>query len=325
MKYVNTSDCIPMPELDRKYYDQSNFFFIKNVIQKDGFDSAYPIRGIYNKEKEKFEIFDGIHRLKVAEALEIKKIPFIDDTGILSRTMAIAKGIKANKSHAAYNPMDIAYNIKALSEEILKYRNTINKKKGFISETEINRPRGRPAQYDLSAIANYLQMRVEQVSEYLSLLKLPEDVQNLMGQGKLRITYALILLKLYNTPYASKISSLARDCIAKGWGLIRLESIVKSIISKGSYQEDAKLCGICKKPFSLEQRSPFICSNCFNEAKNIKEENTREYMKKYLKFNNHAEEMKKQGKIITPKLQDYLDELHRGWLGKNIDQPSYIR
>jgi len=325
MKYINTSDCIPMLELDRKYYDQSNFFFIKNVIQKDGFDRAYPIRGIYNKEKGKFEIFDGIHRLKAAEALEIKKIPFIDDTSFLTRPMAIAKGIKANKTHAAYNPMDISNNIKALSEVLYKYRNTINREKGGYFGIRNNPLGGRPIQYDLSELANYLQMSVERVSEYLSLQKLPDDVRNLMGQGKLRISYALILLKLNNTIHSAKIPSLARDCIAKGWGLSRLESIVKSIINKGSYQEDAKLCGICKKLFSLEQQSPFICSNCFNRFKDLKEYEKSIAMQKYLKFNNRIEEMKKQDKVITPKLSDYVDKLYREWKGEIPAQPSYIR
>jgi ParB-like chromosome segregation protein Spo0J len=323
---VNTSECIPMPELNRKYYDQSNFFYLKNVIQHDGFDKSYPIRAIYNKKKKKYEVFDGIHRLRVAEALEIKKIHLLDESSFLTRAMAIAKGIKANKSHASYNPIDIAHNLKALSERLKSGLIEIeNTRKGVIRRAPKNPLGGRPLQYDLSELANQTSMTVDKVSEYLRLLKLPEEVQDLVGQGKLWLTSALILLKLDNTQYESRISGLAKDSISGGWSSRKLESIVKSIISKGSYQEDAKLCGFCKKPFPMEQRSPYICPDCFNKFKIIKENEKTIAMRKYLKFNNHAEELKKQGKIITPKLQDYLDELHRGWLGKNIDQPSYIR
>ena len=102
-RYVRTRDCVPMPELLRDFYNPPQFAYLKRVIAKDGFKTQYSVRGIWNRRKKKHEIFDGIHRWKVAEALGIAKIPLIDETGMLTRQKALAEGIKANVTHAPYD------------------------------------------------------------------------------------------------------------------------------------------------------------------------------------------------------------------------------
>ena len=97
---VKTADCIPLPELERQFYDQSNYRYLRRIIETEGFKPCYPIRAVFNGRKGVYEVFDGTHRLKVAQDLGISRIPLIDETGILTRQQAIAEGIKANKTHA---------------------------------------------------------------------------------------------------------------------------------------------------------------------------------------------------------------------------------
>ncbi|MGQ9759184.1 MAG: ParB/RepB/Spo0J family partition protein [Candidatus Methanomethylicaceae archaeon] len=111
VKYVKTEDCEPLEELERRFYSDSSFSYLLKTIERDGFKSCYPVRAIFNEKKGKYEVFDGIHRTKVAQRLDIKTIPLIDETGKLARQQAIAEGIKANQTHAYYSPMDKARNL----------------------------------------------------------------------------------------------------------------------------------------------------------------------------------------------------------------------
>ena len=97
VKVVKTADCTPMPELERTFYDPSHYRYLRNIIEKEGLKSAYPVRAIYSEKKKKFQVFDGIHRTKIAQDLGISSIPLIDETGLLNKQEAIAEGIKATR------------------------------------------------------------------------------------------------------------------------------------------------------------------------------------------------------------------------------------
>ena len=103
---VSPNDCIPMKEMERDFYNSTNYLYIKRRINDKGFNDAYAPRAIPNEELRKYEVFDGIHRLKAAQDLELKTIPLIVED--ISREDAIIEGYTANRSHAWYNAIDKA-------------------------------------------------------------------------------------------------------------------------------------------------------------------------------------------------------------------------
>jgi len=305
-KYVNPSDCIPMQELEREFYDPSNFSYLRRVMERDGFKPCYPPRGIFNDEIGKFEIFDGIHRLAVAKGLGISKIPLEDETGILTRSQAIVEGIKANKTHAYYNPIDMARHLKTLSDSLTSARpcNSL----------------GRPETVSLTKLAEQTGMSEKTISQYMQLLRLPEEVQKMIGQGKLKLSHAVILLRLVGTAYVGMIDQLAQDVQTMGLSKRELERRVEAIKKKGYFEEDAKICVGCKKVFPKDSVSnPCLCPKCVTRLKSDEftkstDEERRKALSDYLVFRNLLEERyTKKGLQIPEKPQRFLEKLREAW------------
>lgn len=305
-KYVNTKDCLPMPELVRDFYNDSAFRHLKRVIEKDGFKKVYPVRAIFNGRIERYEIFDGIHRLKVAQALDIKKIPLEDETGLLTREQAIAEGIKANTTHASYNDIDKAKHLKTLGESFASKRR--------------HKSVGRPETVSLSALAEHTGMDEKYISYLIGLLRLPRSVQKLIGEGKLRSSVASLLLRLEKTLYKNRIPKLAEKIVAEGWSYRKVLSVVEAIKKKGYYEEDTKVCVGCKRAFPKESVShPCLCPECVGRLRSGKLELTpnkarTKAMQKFLRHRHYAEEhFTKRGKPIPPKYAEYIEKLHDEW------------
>jgi hypothetical protein len=199
-KYVDTDDVVCMPELDRPYYNSHSYNHLKAIIQKDSFKSQYAIRVIWDNKLRKWVTFDGNHRLLIAKELEIKRIPILDETNLITRSKAIAEGIKANTSHAYYNAIDLAKNAKQLLKSLTTKPN--------------HKSVGRPVT-GIVDVAEMLGMSERRLRNYLNLLELPEDVQVLVGKG-FGMSNALVLFKLLNTPHSSMISEIAHDANSKG-------------------------------------------------------------------------------------------------------------
>jgi ParB-like chromosome segregation protein Spo0J len=315
-KLVKTTDCIPMPELERTFYDQSNFRYLRKVIDSEGFKSAYPVRAVFNGRRSVFEVFDGIHRTKIAQDLGIPRIPLIDETGILTRQQAIAEGIKANKTHASYNPIDIARHLKVLGESLSEAR---KRDDSF----------GRPERFSLILLAQETGMSEKSISQYLQLLRLPEDVQTMVGEGTLKFSYALVLLRLDKTPYKHMIPKLAQEVNREGLSRRELERKVETIRRKG-YDDDTKACVGCKRAFPKEHLSyPCLCPSCVqklrSEAKmepnlNPKTDKRTEAMRNYLGLNALlSERWTQKGKEIPEKAKEYLEQLHEEWKNTPIE------
>jgi ParB family chromosome partitioning protein len=307
-KRFKVKDIVPMKELEREFYDPSKLLNLKKSIAVDGFDDAYPIRVIWNPKLKKFEAFDGIHRLLATIANEIPTIPVIDETGLMTRQQALIKGIKANFSHASYNPIDMARHLTTAAESLGAVR-----KSGA----------GRPAKWNLEILAKQMNMSVQSVSNYLQLLDLPEDIQTQVGQGKLKFSLALVLLRLNKTAHKHLIPKLANEAVAQGISRRELERRVESVLNKG-YYDDTKLCVGCKRAFPKEHLSyPCLCPSCIQKLRlgakiepspNLETDKRNEAMRDFLKLNALLDERwTKKGKKIPEKAKEYLEELHEKW------------
>ena len=89
---VKVDLCDPMPEIARKFYDQTNQLYLQKILRDSGFNSCYAVRGIRNKKTGRYEVFDGCHRLQAVKANIEDGGPnwiwLIDETAYLTRPMA---------------------------------------------------------------------------------------------------------------------------------------------------------------------------------------------------------------------------------------------
>jgi ParB family chromosome partitioning protein len=307
---------MPMPELERTFYDQSNYRYLRNIIAKEGFKPAYPVRAVFSERKKKYEVFDGIHRIKIAQDLGIPRISLIDETGLVTRQEAIAEGIKANKTHAPYNYIDLARNLQRLGESFSELRKNDSSK-------------GRPEKYSLAILAEKTGMSEKSISQYLQLLRLPEDVQALVGTGRLPYSHALVLLRLDRTAYRYMIPQLAQQVVREGMNRRELERRVESVLRKG-YVDDTKVCVGCKRAFPKEHLSyPCLCPSCVQKLRNGEKLGSPSFgadartkaMRDYLKLNALLEERwTKKRKEIPEKARQYLEKLHSRWMSATFSE-----
>ena len=300
---IKTDDCVAMPELSRQFYNDSAYRYLKRIIEKDGFNKAYAVRAVWNGRKKKWEVFDGIHRLKVAQDLEIKKIPLIDETDFYNRRQAIAEGIKANKTHASYNPIDLARHLRVLGEHLAK----ISKKR---------QKTGRPATIARRQLSEHTGMDESLIKHYISLLRLPRDVQDMIGQGKLSTSKAVELVSLVDTPYEDQIPTLAEKIVKEGWTRDRVRAVVHSIKRKGNYPSfTSKPCEICGKvPPQDILTNISACPPCATNVRNSKvkaiKDERDELLQKWLRWSNHLENLQRDHVEIDPHLKGYVQKLH---------------
>ena len=296
-----------MPELERQFYDQSNYRYLRRIIETEGFKPCYPIRAVFNGRKGVYAVFDGIHRLKVAQDLGISRIPLIDETGVLTRQNAIAEGIKANKTHAYYNSMDMAKHLKLLGEALTAVR---KRKRNSV---------GRPEKVSLALLAKETGMSEKSISQYLQLLRLPEDVQTMVGEGKIKFSYALVLLRLDKTAYKHLIPKLAQDVYKQGISRRELERKVEAIRKKG-YFVNTKVCVGCNRAFPKESVSnPCLCPECVGKLRSGNFEATpnkerTKAMQKFLSVNRFVKKLRKEGEEVPAWLEERLERIHERWV-----------
>jgi hypothetical protein len=175
---------------------------------------------------------------------------------------------------------------------------------------------GRPESVSLSTLAELTGMSGKSISQYLQLLRLPEEVLTMVGTGKLNLSCALILLRLDKTAFKHLIPKLAEEVLREGLSRRELEKKVESIRRKG-YEDDTKVCVGCKKAFPKENLSyPCLCPSCVQKLRYGAEvEPTfNPAMRNYLRLNALLEDRwTKKGKEIPEKAQKYLKRLYDEW------------
>lgn len=309
---IRLKDCVPMPEVERQYYNHLDYLDLKKVIKKDGYDRAYPVRVLWNNRKRAFEVFDGIHRLSIMKELRISKtIPAIDESKFLTRTEAIAIGIKVNRFRAPYNPIDLARALKALGRGLAKAKSG----------------KTRPFTVSRDEVAEWARMSVAKVSQYWKLLELPEDVVDLLGTDRLKFTHGRALTKLLGTPYEDRISELAQRVIDQDLSARDLEKAINSIKQTGVYSDDST-CPACNKIMPREMFGR-VCVDCMGKLHSgeFDEESTEKHneaRRRYLKFRSIVER-NYPNDSAPENAKRKLQQLHEEWLPRQNDtQRGYI-
>jgi len=258
IKYLKTEDCIPMPELGRSYYDQTSYFYLKNTLEKEGWKPNYPASAIFNEKLGKWEVFVGVHRLKIAKELGIHEIPVVQSH--VTREQAIADGIKSNMKQGPYNPIDIAYHMDALRKGLVFIRTDKNYE--------------RPTEYDVGFISRTYGWSQPTVYRYLSLLHLPVEVQEMVGKRIIGMRHALALLKLEDP---LKMAAMAEECASKGWSLRETEKKVELALKNPDVVPQYKACTECGRGFQKEKITRItdeLCPDCLLKRR---ERQHREY------------------------------------------------
>jgi ParB family chromosome partitioning protein len=181
----------PNPFQPRRTFDEAALTELADSIKASGLLQPVIVRAVGSR----YELVAGERRWRAVQRLGWEKIPAIvrdfDDRTVL--TVALLENLQRDD----LSSIDAALGYQRLVVEFQ------------LAPAEVARLVGK----DRSTIANTLR-----------LLKLPEDVQDLVQSRALSEGHARALLALTDT---TTMSRMAKDIVAKGWSVREVESLVR--------------------------------------------------------------------------------------------------
>lgn len=210
--YLDVNSVVPNPFQPRIRFDEKRLQDLAETIRQNGL--IQPI--IVRKTAGRYEIVSGERRWQASKLANLSHIPVIlksyDDRRMLESALI------ENLEREDLNPMEIAKAIRSLQERF------------NVTQDEIAAKLSK----DRSTISNLLR-----------LLSLPEEVQQLLMDGKIEFGHAKAILSLQ--PDSARIE-LGRKIAAEGWSVRRAEAEVRRLTKSISLTESQAE----KKDASLE-------------------------------------------------------------------------
>jgi ParB family transcriptional regulator, chromosome partitioning protein len=187
----------PSPLQPRSYFDQASLDQLAQSIEAHGV--VQPI--VLRRKHDRYELVAGERRWRAAKLAGLARIPAvvkeIDDKNLLE--LALIENIQRED----LNPIEEAQAYKKLIETV-----------GLTQESLAQRV-GRDRSY---------------ITNYLRLLRLPDDIQKLVAEGKLSTGHARTLLGLVGLDEQRRI---ARRVLDKGMSVRDTEALVRQLTEGG--------------------------------------------------------------------------------------------
>ena len=188
---VSIDQIEPNPNQPRRTFLKDDLDDLSNSIIEKGIIQPLIVRKI-NDKKDVYQIVAGERRWRAAQLARVHKVPVVVRSFSDVEVLEIA--IIENIQRADLNPIDEANGYQQL---MVKYNHTQDKLSKVLGKSR-------------SHIANLLR-----------LLNLPNDVQILLGSGKISIGHARALIT------RSDASSLAKEIIRKKLSVREIEKLIK--------------------------------------------------------------------------------------------------
>ncbi len=191
VKEININLIKPNPNQPRKHFNEESLKELADSIKEKGI-----LQPIIVREKDGYyEIIAGERRWRAAQSVGLMEIPAIIRNDITEKEqyeMSLIENIQREN----LNPIELAL---SYNELITKYG---------LTHDDISKVIGKSR----SSITNTLR-----------LLKLPDEVKNMIAQGKLSEGHGRVLLALDNN---DQIIKLAKECVEKNLSVRDLEDII---------------------------------------------------------------------------------------------------
>ena len=194
---VSIDQIEPNPNQPRRTFLKDDLDDLSNSIIEKGIIQPLIVRKI-NDKKDVYQIVAGERRWRAAQLARVHKVPVVVRSFSDVEVLEIA--IIENIQRADLNPIDEANGYQQL---MVKYNHTQEKLSKVLGKSR-------------SHIANLLR-----------LLNLPNDVQILLGSGKISIGHARALIT------RSDASSLAKEIIRKKLSVREIEKLIKVDLGSG--------------------------------------------------------------------------------------------
>jgi len=251
------------PFQPRTIFEKEELQELAHSIEILGIIQPITVRKLGN---DKYQLISGERRLKASKLAGKKDIPaFIR---IANDQQMLEMSLVENIQRSNLNPIDIAITYQRLIKECNLTQEKCSERVGKKRST---------------------------ITNFLRLLKLPNEIQSLIKKGEISMGHARALINMNN--YESQIS-LCNDIIANKYSVREVEEIVKTF-SKIGYKQTSKKNNLSttQLPFSIQQ-SLHLLSKKLDKEIQIKTNNTGKG-KIIIHFNSDEDLKKVINKIDT--------------------------
>ena len=214
---ILVSDIRPNPYQPRKQFDDQTLKELAKSIAANGVFQPIIVR---RSKIKGYELVAGERRLRASKLAHKETIPCI--VREYSEEIMIQIAVIENLQRENLRPIDEAMAYRMLMDTL------------SLNQEQVAERLGKSRPY----IANYLR-----------LLSLPVEVQNLLQEGKLTVGHARTLLGLKNT---DSIRKLARKCIVESITVRQLEEIVQNINEPNIKIKAKEKKRVAKPPYIIE-------------------------------------------------------------------------
>lgn len=191
----------------------------------------------------RYWLIDGLHRVKAAKELGIKKIKAVVKRG--SMDDLLVENIISARLRGRENPAQTAKVVKKLRDEF---------------------------KYSWGDVARRLGMSPGTAKTYYDITRLPEQVMNMIGEGKLSVSKARLLLDLPNPRDQVKA---AEDIVRYGYNEMQARQLVQYYLQayvetpittkteyRPQYAGEAIKCDVCGRPFDESPTYYWVHPDC---------------------------------------------------------------
>ncbi|MDE2221673.1 MAG: ParB/RepB/Spo0J family partition protein [Candidatus Omnitrophica bacterium] len=190
--YVDTISILENRFQPRQNYDQAKQEELKASIKEKGILQPILVRSY----KEGYEVVAGERRLKAAKAIGLKQVPVIIKN--VTDREALVLALVENIQREELNAIEEAQGFKRLLEEF---------------------------QFTQEAVAEAVGKDRSTVTNLLRLLRLPQEIQKQVADGRISMGHARALLSIEEVSIQKKIAQLIVD---KGLSVRQVEDLVKN-------------------------------------------------------------------------------------------------
>ena len=177
----------------RQHYDEAKLEELKASIKEKGVLQPILVR----KAGAEYEVIAGERRLRAARSLKLAEVPVIIKN--VTDREALVLALVENIQREELNAIEEAQGFKRLMEEF---------------------------QFTQEAVAESIGKDRSTVTNLLRLLRLPQDIQKHIIDGKISMGHARALLGVEDAPLQKK---MAQEIIAKSLSVRQVEALVKKV------------------------------------------------------------------------------------------------
>jgi ParB family chromosome partitioning protein len=216
----------------RRYFDSSKLEQLAQSIKTHGILEPLIVRPLQDKQEQSYELVAGERRYRAAKIAEISEVPV--SIRELSDEQALVITLMENLQREDLNPVEetegiitlLTIKLQQTSEEVISLLHRMdNEQKNKVTNNVIGKEQTQQIEDLFTSLGQHWQSFV---NNRLPLLRLPEDILDVLRQGQIEYTKARAIALVKDEAQRKVLMEAA---IAQNWSLTQIKDEIASLSS----------------------------------------------------------------------------------------------